>query len=145
MSSTWLQVGTALAGPAGEPGGTSVSVMKPLNAFLTEEQSSHLWGGLQLSSQLQEEAYGGRREGTPPSWPFLYGGGTGVAGHTHVRSQRYLVLPCSCGISFPSALSPSSPPVVCVKCALCDWLSTPRNVTCRFLMGTDSYMFAITL
>lgn len=66
MSSTRRQVDTALAGPAGEAGETSVSVMK--------EQSSHLWGGLQLSSRLWEEARGGRREGTPPSWPFFVEG-----------------------------------------------------------------------
>lgn len=72
MSSTRRQVDTALAGPAGEAGGTSVSVMK--------EQSSHLWGGLQLSSRLWEEARGGRREGTPPSWPFFVEGGAGAAG-----------------------------------------------------------------
>lgn len=57
-----------------------------------------------------------RGRGASPGWPFLYGGG-GVAGHTHVLSQHHPVPPCGCDISFCTVPSPSSPPMVCVKCA----------------------------
>lgn len=93
---------------------------------------------------FRKEAHGGRREGKSPSWLFLYGQG-GVAGHTHALAQHSLVLPCSSGISFHMVLSPSSPPMVCVKCALSDWIQTSWNVTCRFLVGMTMYTFAIML
>ena len=81
---------TALPGPAGKPDGTSVSVTKSLTAYLTDRKAGHFWGRSPAGLSFWEEALRGRREGKPPSWPVLSGGG-GVAGHVTCRPS----LPCA--------------------------------------------------
>lgn len=53
--------------PAGKPGGTNVSAMKPLTASLTKEQSSHLSGrsSAELAGLGRKHTEEGGREGAP--------------------------------------------------------------------------------
>lgn len=128
--------------------GTSVSVMKPLTAFVTEERWSQLWGKSSAELSALGRTHMEERGRETASWSYSYGGVCGrVTGPRHMLSLCYLGLPCSCGISFRRAPSPSSPPMVSVKCASSDWRQTSRNVTCRFLVGTNTYedMFAVML
>lgn len=139
---TWLRLAQQ-----GGLAGTSVSLMKPLTAFMTEEQWSQLWGKSSAELSALGRKHMEERGRETISGSYSCGGGGRVAGHRHRLSPCYLGLPCRCGICFRRAPRPSSPPMVCVKCALPDWLQTSRNVTCTFLVGTNTYedMFAVML
>lgn len=95
---------TALPSPAGKPGGTSVSVMNALTAFLTEKQSSHFWG----RSSAELSAFGRKEGGEPTELAFLVWRGRG--GRSRAPADPAVpVLPCSPGISFHRVLGPNFP------------------------------------